>query len=181
MAIRHLYEQYGAEGYYKEHGDAYENPHKAEIDALVRQNFDFMDVSGKVLDLAAGGGEVSSTLQRLGVEDIIGCDPFTHTLYRKNTGLDCLSLSFEDIIRQGLPQDTYFSSVICSFAMHLCPEKQLYALCTQLFDRSAQLFIITPHKRPELEKLSGIELVHDDFVLTTRGKQVRLRMYQRLY
>lgn len=181
MAIRHLYEQYGAEGYYKEHGDAYENPHFAEIDALIRQNFDFIDTSAGVLDLAAGGGEVSSTLQHLGIQNIRGCDPFTDALYRKQTGLECWNFSFEDIIRNGLPQDYYFSSVICSFAMHLCPEKQLYALCTQLFDRSSQLFIITPHKRPELEKLSGIELVHEDFVLTPRGKQVRLKMYHRLY
>ncbi len=40
------------------------------------------------------------------------------------------------------------------------------------------LVVITPHKRPALEELPGIELVKEDFELTERGKKVRLKQYQ---
>jgi hypothetical protein len=42
------------------------------------------------------------------------------------------------------------------------------------------LVVITPHKRPALEELPGIELVWEDFELTERGKKVRLKVYQRM-
>ncbi len=40
------------------------------------------------------------------------------------------------------------------------------------------LVIITPHKRPELEKLQGVELVLEDAVETVRGKKVRMKAYR---
>jgi len=62
--------------------------------------------------------------------------------------------------------------------MHLCPEKQLYPLAYQLFQCSPQLVIITPHKRPQLEKLDGVNLDFDDFTLTQKGKKVFLKSYR---
>jgi hypothetical protein len=70
-----------------------------------------------------------------------------------------------------------FSSIICSFAMHLCDEKQLYPLVNQLFTYSENIIIITPHKRPALETLTNVTLNFDDFVLTERGKKVFLKSY----
>jgi hypothetical protein len=130
-----------------------------------------------VLDLAAGGGEVTIALQEKGITGITGCDPFTFSLYEKQTGLDCLKLSFHDIIRGGMPGA--YSVVICSFALHLCPIKDLFPLVWNLFEAAPLLVVITPHKRPELENLPSVELVWQDFVCTERGKQVRLKAYRR--
>ncbi len=176
-AIRPLYEEHGAEGYYTAFAETYENPHFDQISALLEKNFPRFDCSGGVLDFAAGGGEVTRVLRRLGVSEICGSDPFTHALYEKNTGLSCLPLAFKDVIRQGLP-GTY-SLIISSFALHLCPLKDLFPLTWQLLQAAPLLVVLTPHKRPELETLTGVELVWQDFVTTERGKQVRLKAYQR--
>jgi hypothetical protein len=71
-----------------------------------------------------------------------------------------------------------FTTIISSFAMHLCPTKDLFSLTWNLFQAAPLLVIITPHKRPELENLSSFELVWQDFVCTERGKQVRLKAYK---
>ena len=176
-AIRPLYDEHGAEGYYSAFADSYENPHFPEITALLERNASRFDPSGAVLDFAAGGGEVTSVLRRLGFPQVSGCDPFTHALYEKNTSLPCQQWSFKDVIRQGLP-GTY-SLIVSSFALHLCPPKELFSLTWQLLNAAPLLVVLSPHKRPELENLTGIELVWEDFVCTDRGKKVRLKAYRR--
>ncbi len=176
-SIRARYEAHGAEGYYREHGERYANPHFPEVQALLAQNLHRLDCSGEVLDFSAGGGEVTLALRALGVERISGCDPFTFALYTEQTGLPCLALSFMDVIRGGLPG--VYSSVVASFALHLCPEKDLFPLCWRLLDAAPQLIVLTPHKRPELEKIPGLSLLWEDFVLTHRGKKVRIRAFAR--
>ena len=103
-------------------------------------------------------------------------DPYTQKACRKSFEQQCWNFSFEDIIKGKLTG--HVSSIICSIAMHLCLEKQLYPLVYQLFQHSKQLIIITPHKRPELEKLDGVELDFTDFAFTERGKKVFLKMYE---
>lgn len=174
--IRPLYEELGAEGFYRAFGDSYENPHLSEIQALIRRNFHRFDCSGKVLDFAAGGGEVATELQLLGAKDIVGCDPFTYSLFEQKTGLNCLRLSFKDVIRQGLPE--HYSLIVSSFALHLCPLKELYSLVLNLLLATPLLVIITPHKRPELETFEGITLAWEDTVETARGKKVRMKAYR---
>ncbi len=174
--IRPLYDEHGAEGYYREFSEEYENPHLPEITALLERNFSRLNCSGTVLDFAAGGGEVASTLHRLGAKNIVGCDPFTHALFERKTGLPCLQLSFKDVIRQGLSGQ--YSLIVSSFAMHLCPLKELFPLTWNLLQAAPLLVIITPHKRPELEKLQGIELLWEDTVETSRGKKVRMKAYK---
>ncbi|TNE55522.1 MAG: hypothetical protein EP344_13330 [Bacteroidetes bacterium] len=175
-AIRPLYEELGVEGYYRDHAADYANPHFPEIRALLIRNLPRIDTSGGVLDFAAGGGEVTQVLLEAGISKIEGCDPYTAALYRQNTGLDCRPVSFDQVIREGL-SGTY-SSIICSFALHLCPVKALYPLCHNLFQAAPLLVILTPHKRPQLEKISGIRLYWTDFVLTERGKKVHCKAYR---
>lgn len=175
-AIRPLYDAYGAEGYYRDHADEYANPHFPEIKTLLERNFHRFDCSGGVLDFAAGGGEVAQVLQKLGVEKITGCDPFTFELFEKNTGLACLRLSFKDVVKG--EQLGRYSLIISSFALHLCPLKDLFPLTWNLLQAAPTLVVITPHKRPELEKLLGIALAWEDFTETKRGKKVRMRAYQ---
>ncbi len=196
-AIRTEYAEKGVEEYYKTHADVYENPHFPYIKSLLQQNQHRIDYA-QVLDFSCGGGEVTLILSELTLSDkdsspkkkdnrFLGCDPFTFKLYEKNTGYRCLPLSFEDVIKSKMTllvasyprnDNDPFSAIICSFGMHLCPDKQLYSLVYQLFMYSKNIIIITPHKRPQLEKLSGVELVFDDFVLTDRGKKVFLKSYQ---
>jgi len=174
--IRPLYDEHGAEGYYRAYGDQYENPHLPEIQALLERNFERLDCSGTVLDFAAGGGEVSSKLQQLGAPQIVGCDPFTYALFERKTGLPCLKDSFKDVVRAGISGQ--YSLMVSSFALHLCPLKDLFSLSWNLLQAAPLLVVITPHKRPELEKIPGIELVWEDAVETVRGKKVRMKAYQ---
>jgi SAM-dependent methyltransferase len=173
-----LYDEHGAEGYYRAYADAYENPHLPEIESLLARNFERFDCSGTVLDFAAGGGEVAVKLLQLGAKNVLGCDPFTYALFERKTGLPCLQLSFKEVVRAGLP-GTY-SLIISSFALHLCPLKDLFSLTWNLLQAAPLLVVITPHKRPELEKLPGIELVWEDVVETERGKKVRMKGYRAL-
>jgi hypothetical protein len=207
-AIRDEYADQGVDAYYRTHANVYENPHYPYIKALLTQNQHRIDYS-KVMDLSAGGGEVTEILRGLlnlnqeeTLHRFIGTDPFTFKLYEKNTSCPCLPLSFEDIVkgklafyqnfegviqkikyktRNAIPNplqsELPFSSIICSFAMHLCDEKQLYPLVNQLFTYSKNIIIITPHKRPALETLTNVTLNFEDFFLTERGKKVFLKSY----
>lgn len=173
--IRPLYDQYGADGYYQAFSDVYENPHFPQIRALLQRNLHLIETSGGILDFSAGGGEVSRVLLEAGLEGMTGCDPYTHELFHRNTGLPCLSLSFKDVIRSGLPGN--YSAIISSFALHLCPEKELFPLVWKLFEAAPLLVVLTPHKRPELEKLTGVALMWQDVIENERGKKVRIKAY----
>jgi hypothetical protein len=189
-AIRDEYAEKGVEAFYKSHADVYENPHFKYIKALLEQNQHRIDCS-KVLDFCSGGGEVTLILRGLlgehfNNENILGTDPFTTKLYKKNTDCACLPYNFEEVIKGRLTkklgynpeEEPIFTAIICSFAMHLCPEKQLYPLVSQLFLLSKNIVIITPHKRPQLEDLTGVQLTFEDFVLTEKGKKVFLKNYE---
>lgn len=172
--IRDEYAEMGVTQYYQTQGKNYANPHFPQVRQLLIQNKSRIDYS-KVLDFCCGSGEVSLVLQELGYPLPMACDPFTQESYYANFDQNCLPYSFEDVIRGKL--SGAFSAVICSFAMHLCPEKQLYPLVANLFQLSPNIVIITPHKRPVLERYSNVELLFEDFALTKKGKKVRLKSY----
>jgi len=174
-SIRSSYENLGVEGFYKKSGDTYTNPHEAHIVALLKRNTHRIDYD-KVLDFCCGSGEVTEALFKMGFKNTIGSDPFTQTAFKNRIGKIALPLTFDDVIRNGLDQP--YSSVISSFAMHLCPVEKLYPLTLQIFQFTKQLIIITPHKRPVLEKLDGVQLDFVDAVLTFRGKEIRLKSYR---
>ena len=172
-AIRNQYQEKGVEQYYREEGAHYENPHFEQIRALLLDNQHRIDYRN-VLDFCFVSGEVSLVLQELGFKTTAS-DPFTQEAFQRNFQRPCLNYSFESVIKGQL--EGQFSAIICSFAMHLCPEKQLFPLVFNLFRHSPKIVIITPHKRPDLAKLDGIELEYEDFELTSRGKKVRLKVY----
>ena len=172
--LRPIYEDLGVDKYYSLYGDAYENPHLPQIQALLAQNKENMDLS-HVLDFGAGGGEITLELQKWGVAQITACDPYTYRLYQKKTGLPCKNWSFKGVINGQIKGD--FSVIIASFALHLCPEAELHALVKKLFKHTKQLVVLTPHKRPQLEEFKGINLDFEDFALTEKGKKVFLRSY----
>jgi SAM-dependent methyltransferase len=173
--IRNAYEAYGAEEYYRQFGESYENPHQAQISALLQRNAHRWDLNKGVLDFCAGGGEATLAIAPMAKGPVTGCDPFTHNLYEQQTGNTCLRLSFDDVLKGATLGD--FGVVICSFALHLCPQKDLFSVTWALLNAAPTLVIITPHKRPELERLPGIALLYEDQEPTERGKMVRLKEY----
>ncbi len=174
-AIRNHYAEQGVKEYYKTHGAEYQNPHFEQVKQLLQQNEYRIDYQN-VLDFCCGSGEVSQVIQELGFPLPTASDPFTGDAYFQRFDKTCLPHSFEAVIKGHLSGN--FSSIICSFAMHLCPTKALFPLAYQLFQCSPQLVIITPHKRPDLSLFSGIQLEFEDDTLTERGKKVRLRAYR---
>ena len=166
----------GVESFYKNNGDTYQNPHYRYIKKLLLQNEARIDYRN-ILDFCCGSGEVSQVIDEIGFKNSTGCDPYTQKAYSLRMKKPCLGYSFEEVIKGKLPKKHY-SSIICSFAMHLCDEKQLYPLTQRLFDCTKQIVIITPHKRPVLDELDGVVKTFEDFVLTARGKKVRLMAYE---
>ncbi len=196
-AIRNEYADQGVETFYKTNATAYENPHFSYIESLLQKNKERIDYT-HILDFCSGGGEVTMALQKMGFPNSIGCDPYTHILFENNTKKPCFTYNFEDVVKGNFTFDlpkydtpavpivsgcrsSIFSAIICSFAMHLCPDKMLQPLVLQLFSLSKHIVIITPHKRPELEKIDNIYLDFEDYVLTERGKKVFLKIYQHQY
>jgi len=118
---------------------------------------------------------VTSVLLSLGVEKVTASDPFTQQAFQQNIGQTCLNYTFLDIVQGKF--EGQWSSIICSFALHLCPPEQLYMVAYNLLQTTNQLVIITPHKRPELEQYENISLQFKDFSLTPKGKKVWLKSY----
>ncbi len=174
--IRNKYAELGVDKYYSKHGSEYENPHYIYIEPLVKNNADFIPTKSKILDLGAGGGEVTRILSSIGSFDFEGCDPYTYQLYEEKTGITCLPYSFKDIVK-GKLDDRSYDWIIASFSYHLCPPELLYSLTFKLFSIAPRIAIITPHKRPVLEQLDGVELLHTDYVFTARGKKVNWKIY----
>lgn len=176
-AIRNRYAKKGISAYYREEGAWYANPHFPEVRALLRRNAGRIDYTN-AFDFCCGAGEASTAIRELGHALPTACDPYTGEAYRRRHDASCLPFSFDDVIRGALAGYGPFSSVICSFALHLCPARQLFPLVFQLFQIAPQLVIITPHKRPDLSVLEGVKLEFHDEVRTGRGKRVRLKAYR---
>lgn len=173
-SIREEYSRKGVEGYYKDIKD-YTNPHIEQIRELLIRNMGRIKLDN-ILDMCCGAGEVTTTLLSHGINHIKGSDKYTQTIYIKNTGKECIDLSFKDILARKLNEN--FSTIICSFALHLVDERNLKMIVYELFRHTDNLIIISPHKRPFLDRLPNINLIHRDFTLTPRGKKVYLRIYR---
>jgi 2-polyprenyl-3-methyl-5-hydroxy-6-metoxy-1,4-benzoquinol methylase len=173
-SIREEYLRNGVEGYYK-HIKDYSNPHIEQIKELLIRNIGRIKLDN-ILDMCCGSGEVTKILLNNGINDIKGSDKYTQSIYTKNTEKLCLDLSFKDILARKLSGN--FSTIICSFALHLVDEKDLRMITYELFNHTENLIIISPHKRPFLDKLPNVKLVHKDFSLTSKGKKVHLRIYK---
>lgn len=151
-AIRTEYEDLGVEDFYKKKGDKYFNPHLQYIKESIKKIVDkgTVDLS-KVLDLAAGSGEVTNILNDLGYYNIEATDPYLFKEYENNTGYKCMRYSFEDIQR-GKIKNKKYSAIICSYGLHLADKSILHDLFWEMSMISDFLIIISPNKRPEVSK-----------------------------
>ncbi len=160
-----MYSELGVDAFYKEFGNEYNNPHADIIKKLLSD----VEVGERILDLCCGSGEVTRCFPE---KDVVGCDPYTYELYKKETGKEVLTYSFKDIA-QGALTDYHFDTVICSFALHLCEESMLNPVLFRLAMISEKLIILTPHKRPDIKAYWKLE----NEILLDR---VRLREYSPL-
>lgn len=171
MAIRHEYQSYGVDDFYKKHGNNYENPHFFKIKKLIEKdvlklNLDF----SHVLDLCAGSGEMTEILKNHAGK-IDGIDPYTQEAYQKRTGKTAESFTFSDI-GSGALNNRKYSLIVCSFALHLAPLSRLHNIAYNLSTISRNLLIITPHKKPEIKEEMGWK-IENEFLLD----KVRARVY----
>jgi len=150
-AIRTAYQQHGVRSFYQQFGDIYRNPHEPTIRAVLGLAVAHWSPDcGRVLDLACGSGEVTLALQELGVQAIDGVDPYTYKAYAARTGRRAEAYTFEQIAAGALASRRY-STIVCSFALHLLDISRLPALACQLSLIGDSLLILTPHKRPQLK------------------------------
>jgi hypothetical protein len=171
--IRHEYESHGVEAFYRQRGRDYRNPHEPQVrrslEAAVR---DWRLDLTRVLDLAAGSGEVTLALRDLSAGAIDAIDPFTFEAYEQRTGHVAGRETFEQIADGALSGRTY-TLIVSSYALHLLEESRLPRLSWQLSRISPALLILTPHKRPILRAAWGWKLRHE-MVLD----RVRSRLYE---
>ena len=142
-AIINEYKKHGVDTFYRIHSMDYENPHKVIIENLLADAKTQWNITGSILDLCCGSGEVSNMFVECDVE---GIDPYTKKLYEANTGNDCVEMTFKDIVQKGIAK--HYDFVICSYAMHLCEKSMLPMLLYRISEASDNLVIITPHKKP---------------------------------
>ena len=153
-SMRSNYEQFGVRGFYEQAGESYSNPHGPIIRHVIKMAFEQWKLEPtNILDLAAGGGEVTLACFDLGITKIKATDPFTYTLYQKRTGLSCWRWGFQEIAR-GLAKGFYnynFDLIICSFALHLIDASWLPSLLSQLGRVGSRLLVISPNKQPSIK------------------------------
>jgi SAM-dependent methyltransferase len=169
-AIRNAYQQYGVKPFYQQFGDSYRNPHELVIGKIIQAIHTTCQPDWtKVLDLACGSGEVTLALYALGYTNIIGMDPYTHLAYLKRTGTPAEQYGFEDI-EQGRLADRHYTTIVCSFALHLVTSSRLPKLLYQLSRIAPALLIITPHKKPEIKPEWGWNLSDELLIERVRGR-----------
>ncbi len=88
-----VYHDLGVKQFYEKSGETYANPHRYDIERLIKKklnaNNSYIKASDCILDLACGSGEATLPLMKLGYKNIVGIDPYTHAKYEELTGIAC--------------------------------------------------------------------------------------------
>lgn len=169
-AVRNGYAELGVKNYYIKHAHDYANPHEKIVHKLLKTAEENNYIGERVLDLCCGSGEVTVELSKYN-HRIRGLDPYTGEVYCERTGNPVLNMTFKDIALGKLEET--FDAIVCSFALHLCDESMLPTVLWNLKEVSNTLIVISPHKRPDCDNVSGWTLV--DEILLDR---VRMKVYK---
>lgn len=143
--IRDEYSRIGIENFYKQNSKSYINPHLNKIHMCLDWVLSKINILS-VIDLGSGNGEVTLYLNKKGITNSIGCDPYLSDSYKENTGNDCLTYSFENISNNGL--EDFYQTVICSYALHLCDKSYFNNLLFNLALNCKYFVLISPSKYP---------------------------------
>lgn len=164
--IRDEYARIGVENFYKKNKSTYVNPHLKNIHLALDWVLSKIKITS-IIDLAAGTGEVTSYLKNKNITDAIGIDPYLSETYEKNTGNDSLNLSFQDIATEGIGY--HAQTVICSYALHLCPKSYLNNLMYNLHEICEYFVLISPSKYPIISE-DYFELIDSIIINKTHCK-----------
>lgn len=150
--IRNKYQEFGGvDKYYSEYGDEYVNPHLSYIKDIIQEiiDEDIVDLSD-CLDMSCGNGEITNILVNNGVRNIEATDPYLCKNYRKSHNFTCLDLSFKDIMMGSL-KDKQYSTIFCSYALHLSDKSILPELLWNLSLISKYFVVISPNKNTNVD------------------------------
>ena len=79
------YKTKGVDRFYQENGNNYNNPHKYDIERIIRKQLakpnNIININSSILDLACGNGEITKPLLSFGYKNIRGTDPYTAEAY----------------------------------------------------------------------------------------------------
>lgn len=169
-SIRQHYSEEGIESLYT--SGNYKNPHIESINKLLVDFKSRNDVTNcKLLDLSCGNGEVSKMFMM--DNEVVGCDPYTHKYYQEQTNLKCYTYSFYDIaIKSKLTFEDY-DYIICSYALHLCPDQALKLVLFNLSLHTDKLVILSPSDAI-LDKVDGVM----NWKLSKQFKQDRSHLFE---
>ena len=172
MDVRGEYQKFGVKNFYQFHGKDYNNPHEESIRKSIRYVYKNCDIDfSRVLDLACGKGEITKILTKLGVKNIDAIDGYLCDLYTEETGKDCTTMTFDEIMH-GKIKDKHYSVVICSFALHLLEPSKLPLFMWEMRNITDKFLILSPHKNP---------IIKDDWVWQLENEiyidRVRTRFY----
>uniref|UniRef100_A0A7S1AKF1 Methyltransferase domain-containing protein n=1 Tax=Noctiluca scintillans TaxID=2966 RepID=A0A7S1AKF1_NOCSC len=187
-SIREAYGELGAVGFYAAKGAQYVNPHDVTLrEALVnalnvwRDEGLLGDDSGalhRVLDVACGSGEASLAFEawaeQTGFEHAVdACDPYTYEAYARRSGRQAHRWSFEDVADGILDAEEPYDVLLCSFCLHLLDRSWLSLTLSAMARAARLLIVLTPHKRPTIDKRTGWDQL-DEMV----HHRVRVRLYR---
>jgi len=172
--IRNNYQEFGGvDKYYSDFGDGYDNPHLSYIKDIVQEAIDddIVDLS-HCLDMSCGNGEITNILIDNGVKNIEATDPYLCSNYSKHHDFNCLEYSFDGIMKGKLDNKEY-STIFCSYALHLSDKSILPNLLWNLSLISKYLVIISPNNNPLID--GGWELIKK-----SRNDKSKCRIYKSL-
>lgn len=175
-SIRDQYKKFGVKNFYAFHGGEYKNPHEPAIRKsilYIYQNWG-LDFSG-VLDMACGRGEITKILKDIGIKNIDAVDPYLSDEYEKETGNNCMKMSFDDIMKGSIKHNSY-SLVICSYALHLLDYSKLPFFLFSLGESTDDLLLIGPHKNPPIKETWGWALEKEVVIDRVRSRYFKSTM-----
>jgi len=166
--IRNKYSELGVDNYYLNHGDNYKNPHYSYVKTIINKiiSIDIVDLS-YCLDMSCGNGEVTKILLDNNISNIEATDPYLCKNYNKNFNFNCIEYSFDDIFNNKL-KDKKYSTIFCSYALHLSNKSKLPYISWNLSLISEYIVIISPNNNTNLN--NGWKLIYTDKVGKSKCK-----------
>ena len=132
-----------------------------------------LDLSRRVLDLAAGSGEADIALCKLGAGAIDATDPFTHAAYAARTGSRVRAARLRGRRRRRAGRPVVRADRLQLRAAPVRARRASPGVAAALSLLAPSLLVLTPHKRPVLRPAWGWNLA-GEFVI----ERVRTRWYR---
>jgi 2-polyprenyl-3-methyl-5-hydroxy-6-metoxy-1,4-benzoquinol methylase len=141
LKIYNQYQEYGVEGYYKQHSSTYFNPHQEKIITIYKKHIvTHIPRNGIILDIACGDGLMEKIINSVNINtNVEGTDPFFKNNYCK------YNFSFEDIALGKLEKE--YDVITCCYAFHLINDNWKYNFLSQLARMTKKFIIISPSKK----------------------------------